>query len=98
MSSKAQTTISVKLLGQLLELAAASTIQAKVRGQTPREIINEIAHANPLIAESIVREDGNPRLSTKILINGRPPKSLDERIPTLSEATISLIVLTGCDG
>jgi hypothetical protein len=89
--------VQVKLMGKVRELSSAATMEADVSTATPREIINEIAQANPLLADSLIRSNGDPRASTKILINGRPPRSLDDPIDPKSDIIV-IGVLEHCDG
>ena len=97
--------ITVKLMGKAAELLARQgacnpkefthEIEVSVREPTVRGILQEIAAQNPLIADQIIREDGTPRSSTKILVGGRPPRSLDE---TLIFADGDEGYVTGPDG
>ena len=89
--------IQVKLMGKARELSSAATMEADVSTATPREIINEIARANPLLTDSLVRGNGDPRASTKILINGRSPRSLDDSIDPSADVVV-IGVLEHCDG
>jgi|SRR5450755_8936 hypothetical protein len=87
--------ITVRVLGRAAELfagqatvgqAAPFETKVQVSARTPRTIIQEIAKKNPLIADQLIRSDGTPRSSTKILIKGKPPESLDARLVTREEA------------
>jgi hypothetical protein len=90
-------TVQVKLLGKARELSSAASIGVSVQTATPRDIVNEIARGNPLLTDSLIRANGDPRASTKILINGNPPRSLDEPIDAASDVVV-IGVLEHCDG
>lgn len=111
--------VTVRLMGKATELIKANDpcnkncreLKVQVNDVTPRSIINEIAKQNPLLRDQIVRRDGTPRSSTKILINGQPPSDLDMELTTRrvkDEQTdiiivvfpdeIIIIVIVPCDG
>ncbi len=47
---------------------------------TPRKIMEHVANENPLLRDQMLRKDGAPRSSTRILFDGRPPRDLDEEL------------------
>lgn len=83
--------ITVRLMGKAAEVLArqglsgaselTQEIEISVKERTIRGVLQELARQNPLIADQIVREDGTPRSSTRILVGGRPPGSLDDPLP-----------------
>lgn len=111
-------TVRVRLMGKAAELVGAerlretgvADLEVAVSGTSPREILQEIARANPLIADQIIRGDGTPRSSTKVLVNGKPPADLDMRLATRQETReggiiiviftddIVIIIFLPCDG
>ena len=82
--------ITVRLMGKAGELAkgaaqcdargAELTMRLPVGGTSPRDIIAKIAEENPLLRDQMVRADGTPRSSTRILFNGKPPRDLDQKL------------------
>lgn len=88
--------VEVNLFAKAAELAAAHKVTLEVKETTPRAILQEIAKGNPLLKDQIVRGDGSPRSSTRILINGTPPSSLDDVIQ--ADADLSVAVVMPCDG
>lgn len=99
-----QLEVTVRLMGKAGELIKFSDserqisrdLKVKVSEVTPRNIIAEIAKQNSLIAEQIIRDDGIPRSSTKILINGQPPKNLDMALSTkrVQQGEIIIVIFT----
>jgi hypothetical protein len=101
--------ITVRLMGRVAECQKACQPCGDVAGAairvrlpddmtetTPRELISLIARQNPLLRDQIVRHDGTPRSSTRILFNGQPPADLDTRLqiredPKTSERIIIII-------
>lgn len=89
--------ITVRLMGKAAEFLTPDVARRghlhdikvrlpnQVRETTPAEIIRFVAEQNPLLRDQIIRGDGTPRSSTRILINGVPPKSLSEKIEVLEE-------------
>lgn len=88
--------VEVQLFAKAMELAKTSNVTLMVAQRTPAEILKELASMNPLVADSIVRPDGTPRSSTKVLINGEAPTDLATLIPTDAKVTIAAII--ACDG
>lgn len=89
-------TIEVRLLAKAAELAGAHTVSIDVQGTTPRDILLELARTNTLLHDQIIREDGIPRSSTRVLVNDMPPSSLDDDIP--AGASLLVAVMFPCDG
>lgn len=88
--------VNVKLHGAAEALLASEQLDVTVARATPSEIIKAVAAANPLLKRQLVRGDGSPRQSTRILIDGAPPSSLDDVIPDAAEILLSASV--PCDG
>lgn len=96
--------VTVRLMGKGSEILKSKDpcaepchdIKVQVSEATPRNILQEIAKQNPLIADQIIRADGTPRSSTKILVGGKPPRDLDEKLATrrVVEADIIIIIFT----
>ena len=84
--------ITVRLMGKATEIIdqccdkSAQSRYHEVKVKIPqnrnslREIVEDLAKSNPLIEDQIIRSDGTPRSSTKILINGKAPKSLEGKV------------------
>lgn len=83
--------ITVRLMGKLGELAKScecvdargAELKMKLPDEgatSPRKLIAQIADENPLLRDQMVRGDGSPRSSTRILLNGKPPRDLDQRM------------------
>jgi hypothetical protein len=66
----AKQTVNVTLLAKAAEVLQAHKTSVEVSATTPRAIIGELAKSNSLLADQLVRGDGTPRSSTRILING----------------------------
>lgn len=96
MAKATKSEVRVRLLAKAAELAAAHETLVEVKEKTARAIINEIAKANPLLGDQIVRGDGTPRSSTKILIDGKPPLDLDKPVPEGADVVIAIAM--PCDG
>jgi molybdopterin converting factor small subunit len=88
--------VEVQLLAKAAELAATHKVTLEVKESTPKAILQELAKGNPLLKDQIVRADGLPRSSTRILVNGVPPSSLDEVLAAGAE--LSVAVVMPCDG
>lgn len=89
-------TVDVKLRGAAEAILASEQIEVEVETLTPREIILAIARMNPALQRQIVRDDGNPRQSSKILIDGTQPDDLDSEFP--SGASVMFSPMLPCDG
>jgi hypothetical protein len=82
--------ITVRLMGKVGELAKSAhgcdprgaelTMRLPIGGTSPRDIIARVADENPLLRDQMVRADGSPRSSTRILLNGKPPRDLDQKL------------------
>jgi hypothetical protein len=80
--------IAVRLLGRAAELVSTQSpvanLQVRLPGNiqviTPAEIIKLVADQNVLLRNQIIRDDGMPRSSTKILLNGVAPKNLNQQL------------------
>ena len=88
--------LEVTLLAKAAELAGAHQVSVDIEGTTPRDVLLALAQSNALLHDQILRGDGTPRSSTRILVNGFPPSSLDEEIST--GANVSVVVMFPCDG
>lgn len=88
--------VKVQLRGAAEALLLTESVEVSVPELTPREILKAVAAQNPLLERQIIRSDGSPRLSTKILVDGQPPWSLDEVIP--SGVSFILMPIMPCDG
>ncbi|MEP0706989.1 MAG: hypothetical protein ABJL17_04435 [Parvibaculum sp.] len=88
--------VTIQIRGAAEALLLTDSIEVSVSKLTPSEIIKAVASQNPLLERQIIRSDGTPRLSTKILIDGQPPNSLEAEI----EKTASVILSPSmpCDG
>jgi len=91
-----KTTVTVQLRGAAEALLLTEAVEVSVTKLTPKEILKAVAAQNPLLERQIIRGDGSPRLSTKILVNGQPPRSLDEEIP--AGPSIIMSPSMPCDG
>lgn len=90
--------ITIRLMGRSAEpLRGTSPMgerrSADVRMKLPankpitlRNLIRKIADENPLLKDQIVRGDGTPRSSTRILLNGKPPEDLDATLEVREDA------------
>jgi hypothetical protein len=98
--------ITVRLMGKVGEFArdreVADKRGAEIRMRlpektTPRNLIAQIAKENPLLRDQIIRGDGSPRSSTRILLNGKPPESLDVKLEVrddpISKKRIVIVIL-----
>jgi hypothetical protein len=105
--------IKVRLLGKLGELALSQAEASAMRGAelsvrlpegtsetSPRKLIAQIAEENPLLRDQMIRQDGSPRSSTRILLNGKPPADLDQRMEVRydKETDREIIVVVFSDG
>lgn len=94
--------VTVRLMGKAAELIqkdrfeSSQDLKVKVSEATPRNILTEIARQNPLMTDQMIRNDGTPRSSTKILINGKPPIDLDMKLTTkrVQQGDIVVIIFT----
>lgn len=104
--------ITVRLMGKAGEFARSEErtegrgatlkmrLPEKAKSTTPRKLIQQIAHENPLLRDQLVRADGTPRSSTRILLNGKPPEDLDANLeirqdPRTEELVIVVILTDG---
>jgi len=97
--------IVVRLMGKAAEMLTPNStrfdhvhdikvrLPENIRTTTPAEIIKLIADQNPLLRDQIVRGDGTPRSSTRILLNGAPPRSLDQRLEVVEREKGEIIVI-----
>ena len=106
--------ITVRLLGRAAEFRESPAPEQRgdrgaalrlrlaedVREITPRQLLAQVASENPLLRDQIVRKDGSPRSSTRILINGQPPPDLDMRMEVRQDAASArrVIVIIFDDG
>lgn len=88
--------ITVNLLAKAAELAETHTLKVEIPENTPIKILEAVADQNPLLKNQILREDGTPRSSTKVLINGVPNSDLLKIFP--EDADITVAVVMPCDG
>lgn len=90
--------ITVRVMGKAAEFASPTGsgeipvhLPAHAHTITPLEIIHHVANQNPLLKDQLIREDGTPRSSTKILLNGTPPKSLHQKL-SIQKRTVQGVV------
>jgi len=88
--------VKVRLFAKAAELAGSTDVELVLKEPTIKGMLSEIASSQPLLTDHIVRADGSPRSSTKILIDGHPPASLDTPIPLGANVVISIV--HPCDG
>ena len=88
--------VDVQLFAKAMELAKTGTMGIKIGERTPLAVIKALADANPLLSSAIIRDDGTPRSSTKILIDGAAPPRLDQAFP--DGARVQVAIVTACDG
>ena len=102
MAKKKSTTtskVSLTVRGRAESILQAGELNLEVKGKvTPRKILEEIARVHPEIKSGLMRADGTPRLSTKILIDGGPPFDLDETIPVKAKTSVVMVDQPACDG
>jgi hypothetical protein len=60
------------------------------------DVVRHIAAMDEELHRQLLREDGTPRQSARVLIDGRPAESLSAPIPTGAIVTVSPIM--SCDG
>lgn len=80
---------------------AAEAILARdtyVAGDTDSagDVIRKLAAESPELERQLLRADGTPRQSARVLIDGRPTRSLDDRLP--AGATVTVNPTLSCDG
>jgi hypothetical protein len=104
--------ITVKLMGKVAEFAKTGDESdvgrlpglrmrlSDTESTTPRRILQQLASENPLLSDQILRKDGSPRSSTRILFNGRAPSDLDGTLeireiedPLLSVARRVIVII-----
>ncbi len=100
--------IKVRLMGRVADIEDScgkvlpreiSVRLSQTENITPRTILKELAEQNPLIADQIIRFDGTPRSSTKILLNGNPPRNLDSKLALARRKNArGVIVIVVIDG
>jgi|HubBroStandDraft_2_1064218.scaffolds.fasta_scaffold136540_3 hypothetical protein len=90
------TRVAVTLRGEAEVLMEAEEVALRLPTPTPMAILKALAKKDPRLKDCLVRGNGNPRLSTKILINGYPPRSLSSRIP--AGARVTVFAAKPCDG
>ena len=88
--------VKVRLMGKAAELANAHEVAVTTTATTPKSVLSELAKGNPLLADSLIRGDGTPRSSTRVLINGKPPASLDDQFQAGADVIVALSI--PCDG
>lgn len=96
--------IEVRLMGRVGEFAELSSRQERgaslkmripeeMKETTPQELISLVADQNPLLRDQLVRRDGTPRASTRILLDGKPPSDLGGRLELRRDAQSSRLVI-----
>ena len=88
--------VEVNIRGAAEAILATESVKLSLESLTPREIVKAIADQNPLIKQQLIRDNGDPRLSTKILVDGTPPKSLDDILSAGSKFVVAPAI--PCDG
>jgi len=84
-----------------VEARRSADVRVKIPLDKPTtlgEMVKRLADENPLLRDQIVRGDGTPRSSTRILINGEPPRDLHARVEMRREAARDVIVVVLSDG
>lgn len=97
--------ITVRLAGRIAEVAGVGSLEREqgvmlrltlpdeMKETTPRQLIAHIAKQNPLLRDQIVRRDGTPRSSTRILLDGMPPDDLDDILSVTEDKTSRKLLL-----
>jgi hypothetical protein len=60
------------------------------------DVVRHIAAMDEELHRQLLREDGTPRQSARVLIDGRPAESLSAPIPM--GAIVTVIPIMSCDG
>lgn len=95
--------VVVRFIGQAAEVAATGKmpreVTVDVHSATPKAIVEELAAKNPLLRETFLHRNGQPRSSVRFLVNGEIAP-FDGHIPTTAAtaARLVIIVYVPCDG
>lgn len=87
--------MEIQLRGAAEAILARDTYLA---GETDSasDVIRKLATESPELERQLLREDGTPRQSARVLIDGRPAGSFDEPLP--AGATVTVNPTLSCDG
>ena len=91
-----ETTLTVGLYGYPEAILAADHVDLPLPAErTGQGIVMELARLDPRLRHPLLRPDGTPRRSTRILLNGHVvPLST----PLPEQAQVAVLVALPCDG
>ena len=89
-------TLKVNLLGYPEALLAIDTVTVALPlAVTADSLATRIANMSPQLVDALLHEDGTPRQTTKVLINGRPV--MNEAAVTANDE-VAVLASLPCDG
>lgn len=82
-------TLTIGLRGYPEAVLAAETVTLNLpRTETASAVVAELATRSSRLREALVHEDGRPRQSTKVLVNGVP---VNHATPLPADATVTVL-------
>lgn len=87
---------TVQLRGSAEALLAMGSTEVSCSAATPRGLIASLATEHPVLWRELLTDDGVPRRSSKLLVNGAPVDRYDEPLPAGS--TVTIVSTLPCDG
>lgn len=89
-------TLSVALRGYPEAVLATGTVTLEARPDlTAGSVVRQVAGLSPALDEALLHEDGAPRQTTKVMIDGVP---IDHGTPVGMESTLTVLASLPCDG
>jgi hypothetical protein len=88
--------VNVNLMGALEALMAKDKVNVEGFNLTIQKIMEDMAMEDLEIQRHLFHRDGTPRVTARVILNGRSPISLDEKVKSGDDILFN--VTQPCDG